>query len=91
MPRSPSTRWPIASAVVASTPATTAATISGWPCSRSAKAGTTTTISFPAPARQGFRWWEVDLTWYGLKLMAMLGLVRGLKPVPAWVLAKAEG
>ena len=45
---------------------------------------------FPGSSRQGFRWWEVDLTWYGLKLMSMLGLVRGLKPVPAWVLAKAR-
>ncbi|MEO6801378.1 MAG: fatty acid desaturase [Rhodanobacter sp.] len=45
---------------------------------------------FPGSSRQGFRWWEVDLTWYGLKLMAMLGLVRGLKPIPAWVLAKAR-
>ncbi len=45
---------------------------------------------FPGSSRQGFRWWEVDLTWYGLKLMSVLGLVRGLKPVPAWVLAKAR-
>jgi stearoyl-CoA desaturase (Delta-9 desaturase) len=45
---------------------------------------------FPGTARQGFRWWEVDLTWYGLRLLAMLGLVRDLKPVPAWVLAKAR-
>jgi stearoyl-CoA desaturase (delta-9 desaturase) len=45
---------------------------------------------FPGSARQGFRWWEIDLTWYGLKLMALLGLVHDLKPVPAWVLAKAE-
>ena len=45
---------------------------------------------FPGSSRQGFRWWEVDLTWYGLKLMAMLGLVRGLKPVTAWVLARAR-
>ncbi|WP_426690683.1 acyl-CoA desaturase [Rhodanobacter ginsengiterrae] len=45
---------------------------------------------FPGSSRQGFRWWEVDLTWYGLKLMSMLGLVRGLKPVPAWVLARAR-
>ena len=45
---------------------------------------------FPGSSRQGFRWWEVDVTWYGLKLMAMLGLVRGLKPVPPWVLAKAR-
>ena len=45
---------------------------------------------FPGSSRQGFRWWEVDLTWYGLKLMSALGLVRGLKPVPAWVLIKAR-
>ena len=40
---------------------------------------------FPGSARQGFRWWEIDLTWYGLKLMAMLGLIHDLKPVPVWV------
>jgi stearoyl-CoA desaturase (delta-9 desaturase) len=45
---------------------------------------------FPGSARQGFRWWEIDLTYYGLRLMAALGLVRDLKPVPGWVLAKAE-
>lgn len=46
---------------------------------------------FPGSARQGFNWWEVDLTWYGLKAMSMVGLVHGLKPIPAWVLAKARG
>ena len=45
---------------------------------------------FPGSARQGFRWWEVDLTWYGLRTLQLFGLVRDLKPVPAWVLAKAE-
>ncbi|MFT3667659.1 MAG: fatty acid desaturase [Pseudoxanthomonas sp.] len=45
---------------------------------------------FPGTARQGFRWWEIDLTWYGLRLLALVGLVRDLKPVPAWVLAKAR-
>lgn len=45
---------------------------------------------FPGSARQGFRWWEIDLTWYVLKLMAVLGLVRDLKPVPAWVIDKAR-
>ncbi|MGC1548707.1 MAG: acyl-CoA desaturase [Rhodanobacter sp.] len=45
---------------------------------------------FPGSARQGFRWWEIDLTWYGLKLMAALGLVQELKPVPAWVIDKAR-
>ncbi|HFJ9781882.1 TPA: acyl-CoA desaturase [Stenotrophomonas maltophilia] len=45
---------------------------------------------FPGTVRQGFRWWEVDLTWYGLRAMAALGLVKGLKPIPEWVLAKAR-
>ena len=46
---------------------------------------------FPGTVRQGFRWWEVDLTWYVLHLMAMFGLVRDLKPIPAWVTAKVRG
>lgn len=45
---------------------------------------------YPGSARQGFRWWEIDLTWYGLRLLALLGLVWDLKPVPAWVADKAE-
>jgi stearoyl-CoA desaturase (Delta-9 desaturase) len=43
---------------------------------------------FPGAARQGFRWWEIDLTYYALKLMALCGLVRGLRPVPSRVLAQ---
>ncbi|HET6432541.1 acyl-CoA desaturase [Dyella sp.] len=38
---------------------------------------------FPGSARQGFRWWEVDLTFYILRTMAVFGLVRELKAVPA--------
>ncbi|UPG84330.1 acyl-CoA desaturase [Luteibacter aegosomatis] len=45
---------------------------------------------FPGSARQGFRWWEIDLTWYGLKAMQACGLVWDLKPVPEWVLAKGK-
>ena len=45
---------------------------------------------FPGTVRQGFYWWEVDITWYGLRAMSALRLVSDLKPVPAWVLAKAE-
>ena len=46
---------------------------------------------FPGSARQGFRWWEIDLTYYGLRTMALLGLVSDLRPVPAWVVARARG
>ena len=42
---------------------------------------------YPNSVRQGFAWWEFDLTYYGLWLMARLGLVRNLRPVPARVLA----
>ena len=38
---------------------------------------------YPAAARQGFRWWEVDLTYYALRVLAVLGIVWDLRPVPA--------
>lgn len=41
---------------------------------------------YPASTRQGFFWWEVDLTYYGLRLLAALGLIYDLRPVPAGVL-----
>ena len=37
---------------------------------------------YPRAARQGFYWWEIDLTWYGLKLLAALGVIWNLQPVP---------
>ena len=37
---------------------------------------------YPASTRQGFYWWEVDLTYYGLRLLALFGIVWDLKPVP---------
>ncbi len=37
---------------------------------------------FPGAARQGVRWWELDLTWCGLKLMQACGLVWDLKKAP---------
>jgi len=38
---------------------------------------------YPASARQGFYWWEVDLTYYALRVLSWLGLIWDLKPVPA--------
>jgi stearoyl-CoA desaturase (delta-9 desaturase) len=38
---------------------------------------------FPGSVRQGFAWWEIDLTWYLLRAMAALGLVWDLKSMPA--------
>jgi stearoyl-CoA desaturase (Delta-9 desaturase) len=37
---------------------------------------------YPASARQGFYWWEIDLTFYGLKLLQALGIIWDLKSVP---------
>jgi stearoyl-CoA desaturase (Delta-9 desaturase) len=37
---------------------------------------------FPVSARQGFRRGEIDLTYYGLRVLALLGIVRELRPVP---------
>jgi len=36
----------------------------------------------PGTTRQGFFWWEIDPTYYALRLLAMLGLVSDLRPVP---------
>jgi stearoyl-CoA desaturase (Delta-9 desaturase) len=43
---------------------------------------------YPASARQGFFWWEIDLTYYGLVVLSGLGLIRDLRPVPAHVLSR---
>jgi stearoyl-CoA desaturase (delta-9 desaturase) len=40
--------------------------------------------------RQGFRWWQIDPTFYGLALLARLGIVRDLRGVPAAMRAGAE-
>lgn len=37
----------------------------------------------PASARQGFVWWQIDISYYVLRLMAAVGLVWDLVPVPA--------
>lgn len=38
---------------------------------------------FPGAARQGFHWYEIDLTYYGLRMLAAVGIVRDLRAVPA--------
>ena len=37
---------------------------------------------FPGTARQGFYWWEIDLTYYVLLLLSKLGIIWNLKGVP---------
>ena len=38
---------------------------------------------FPGSVRQGFYWWEIDLTYYVLRALAACGLIWDLKTVPA--------
>lgn len=40
---------------------------------------------YPGTARQGFYWWEIDISYYLLRLMASVGLIGNLKPVPTYV------
>ena len=37
---------------------------------------------YPGSVRQGFFWWEYDLTFYGLKALSWMGLIWDLKTVP---------
>lgn len=41
-------------------------------------------------ARNGFYWWEIDLTWYAIRTMAVLGLAWDLQPVPDRIYAEAR-
>ena len=41
---------------------------------------------YQSSCRQGFVWWELDPTWYGLRLLARLGLVHDLRAPPPRVL-----
>lgn len=42
---------------------------------------------YPRSVRQGFFWWEYDLTYYGLRTLALFGVIWDLKPVPIEVRA----
>ena len=37
---------------------------------------------YPGAAKQGFYWWEIDFTYYGLRLLAATGLIWILRKVP---------
>jgi stearoyl-CoA desaturase (Delta-9 desaturase) len=40
---------------------------------------------YPNSARQGFYWWEYDVTYYILKFLSWFGIIWDLKPVPTAV------
>ena len=41
-------------------------------------------------ARQGFYWWEIDITYYALKLLSWTGLIWDLRGVPKIVYDEAR-
>ncbi len=43
---------------------------------------------YAVSARQGFFWWEIDMTYYLLVFVSSLGIVRDLRAVPKHVLHK---
>lgn len=45
---------------------------------------------YPVSARQGFFWWEVDVSFLLLRLLSLVGIVRDLKPVPRSVMEEAR-
>jgi stearoyl-CoA desaturase (delta-9 desaturase) len=45
---------------------------------------------YQSATRNGFFWWEVDITYYLLKCLSWTGLIWGLKAVPASVLTEGE-
>ena len=45
---------------------------------------------FQRAARNGFYWWELDITWYVIKAMAALGLVWDIQPVPQRIYEEAR-
>lgn len=46
---------------------------------------------YMASARQGFHWWEVDFTYYGLRLLGLCGIVHDIKEPPAHILNGQRG
>lgn len=45
---------------------------------------------YQTSTRNGFYWWEIDPTYYGLKFLSWTGFIWGLKPVPKSIYEEAE-
>ena len=44
---------------------------------------------YQSSTRNGFYWWEIDPTYYGLKVLSWTGFIWGLKPVPHSIMEEA--
>ena len=45
---------------------------------------------YPGSARQGFYWWQIDVTYYVLCMLRRLGLIRDLREPPAHILREGR-
>ena len=45
---------------------------------------------YPNAARQGFFWWEIDISYFLLWCLQQVGIVKSLQPVPLSILQEAE-
>ena len=45
---------------------------------------------YPASTRQGFYWWEIDMSYLLLWFMSQIGLVSSMRPVPVQVMQEAN-
>ena len=45
---------------------------------------------YPGSARQGFLWWEIDISYYLLRILQAIGLIWDLRPVPERVLKECR-
>jgi stearoyl-CoA desaturase (delta-9 desaturase) len=45
---------------------------------------------YPSSARQGFRWWQIDTSYYMLRVLSWCGVVKDLRPVPARIIEEAR-
>lgn len=45
---------------------------------------------WPRSVRQGFRWYEIDITWYGLWVLSKLGIIWAMEPIPEHILEETR-
>ncbi|MGB0712814.1 MAG: fatty acid desaturase, partial [Gammaproteobacteria bacterium] len=45
---------------------------------------------YPLSARQGFYWWQLDLSYLGLRALKALGVISDIRPVPRTILEEGR-
>ena len=46
---------------------------------------------YAVSARQGFYWWEIDISYYVIKMLGSVGIVYDIKPVPSRIIEEGKG